>query len=98
MPEVPTVATEIALLLHVPPEIASLNVAVFATQTEVEPSTEIDGWGVTLRMRKLLPSEIYIFPPASKTTKLGPFSFAAVAGPLSPANPAMLIPATVVIV
>jgi hypothetical protein len=51
----------------------------------------------TRRMRWLKVSEKYRLPARSKATSKGPFSSAAVAGPLSPAKPFAPVPTVVVI-
>lgn len=52
----------------------------------------------TLRIRLLLTSAMNRFPAPSKDTDFGLFKRALVAGPLSPLNPGVPLPATVVIV
>lgn len=51
---------------------------------------------LTLRMRLLLLSEIYRFPEASKATAVGLARLVFTAAPPSPEYPALLVPATVV--
>src|SRR4051812_37171948 len=54
--------------------------------------------GVTFRTRELFKSEMYRFPSESTATAQGLNSSALVAGPPSPKNPAVPLPATVVMI
>ena len=52
---------------------------------------------MTLRILKFLPSKIYTLPSQSAVNPIGKLSFADVAFPPSPENPAVPVPANVAI-
>ena len=81
----PTVATEVLLLLHVPPVTLWARGDVLPEHIPNVPviTREL----VIMRMRWFWLSATRRFPFASNSTSVGKLIFAAVAGPQSPLNP-----------